>query len=397
MNSANSILLAAAVGAAALTVSAADDPAEDLRREGAETQAASRDSWLRLGTLERASKLIGSPVLDPAGGKLGRVKDLAVDIEGGRVLEIIVGTGGVLGVGEKLTGVPPELVSMHDKGGVTLNTDREKLLSAPGIDLDKWSEATEKASIESRQRHFGNGAARQLQSSVHYRSLADKTGPEVARRVERGSKLLGLPVTSTTGDKVGKVEDLVVDLAAAWVTEVVVSTGGFLGIGDELSAVPPSLFRFGVDHGTLVLQASKELVHSAPRFKPEEWPQHASPERVGEVYRAYGVKPYFDAGKAADNSQRNVRDRNQPTLTPLDQGNNEPDLKITTEIRQRVIREEGLTTMAKNIKIITVSGRVTLRGPVQTAREKERIEAIAHQVAGVGRVDSELEVASGAK
>ena len=48
--------------------------------------------------------------------------------------------------------------------------------------------------------------------------------------------------------------------------------------------------------------------------------------------------------------------------------------------------------MAKNIKIITVDGVVTLRGPVQNPQEKQSIETKARQIAGVDKIDNQLEV-----
>jgi hyperosmotically inducible protein len=54
-----------------------------------------------------------------------------------------------------------------------------------------------------------------------------------------------------------------------------------------------------------------------------------------------------------------------------------------------------MSTDAKNVKIITENGRVTLRGPVKSADEKSQIEKIASDVAGEGKVDSQLEVAVG--
>jgi hyperosmotically inducible periplasmic protein len=47
---------------------------------------------------------------------------------------------------------------------------------------------------------------------------------------------------------------------------------------------------------------------------------------------------------------------------------------------------------AKNIKIITASGQVTLRGPVKTAEEKARIDQLAKSAAGGAKIDNQLEV-----
>ena len=97
---------------------------------------------------------------------------------------------------------------------------------------------------------------------------------------------------------------------------------------------------------------------------------------------------------APDNSGRNVRDRDNQTKTPGDQSENEADRTITQNIRQAITADDSLSTNAKNVKIITNDGTVTLRGPVKSEKEKTDIEAKAKQVAGVKRVDNQLEIAS---
>jgi osmotically-inducible protein OsmY len=95
----------------------------------------------------------------------------------------------------------------------------------------------------------------------------------------------------------------------------------------------------------------------------------------------------------ADNSGQNVRDRNGTNLTSADQGNSESDRVITQNIRKMVVSgTNNFSVMAKNVKIITVNGKVTLRGPVNSDAEKTNIENIAKGVAGDGNVDDQLEV-----
>jgi osmotically-inducible protein OsmY len=95
-----------------------------------------------------------------------------------------------------------------------------------------------------------------------------------------------------------------------------------------------------------------------------------------------------------DNSGRNVRDRNDQNKTSGDQSENEGDRTITQNIRQAVTSDDSLSTNAKNVKIVTNDGIVTLRGPVKSENEKAQIESKAKEVAGVKRVDNQLEVAS---
>lgn len=107
------------------------------------------------------------------------------------------------------------------------------------------------------------------------------------------------------------------------------------------------------------------------------------PERAGVV-----------EGYAADNSGKNVRDRANAALTASDQSNTPADIAITQNIRQAVVADKDLSTNAHNVKIITANGIVTLRGPVKDAEEKANIGAKAQQVAGVTRVDNQIEIAT---
>ena len=91
-------------------------------------------------------------------------------------------------------------------------------------------------------------------------------------------------------------------------------------------------------------------------------------------------------------TRKNERDRSGETKTPGDQSNSPEDLKITQAIRQAVVKDESLTMTAKNVKIITAGGQVTLRGPVNTAEEKTKIEKLAKAAAGEAKVDNQLEV-----
>ena len=99
-----------------------------------------------------------------------------------------------------------------------------------------------------------------------------------------------------------------------------------------------------------------------------------------------------DAKKDADNSAKNERDRDSKTLTPGDQSGTPEDRKLTQSIRQAVMKDKSLTMTAKNVKIITANGKVTLRGPVNTAEEKTKINDLAKVAAGTVPVDNQLEV-----
>lgn len=107
-----------------------------------------------------------------------------------------------------------------------------------------------------------------------------------------------------------------------------------------------------------------------------------------------GVNSTPPMTKDADNTARNERDRNASTLTPIDQGNSEADVNTTAQIRKEIIAGKDMSMNAQNVKIITNSGKVTLRGPVNSDTEKRLIGEIADRVATAANVTNQLEVKS---
>jgi len=93
-----------------------------------------------------------------------------------------------------------------------------------------------------------------------------------------------------------------------------------------------------------------------------------------------------------DNTAVNERDRNRETKTPIDQNENQRDVNITADIRKAVLAEKDMSINARNVKIITADGKVTLRGPVNSDQEKEVIDDIARRLAGKDNVTNEIEV-----
>jgi hyperosmotically inducible periplasmic protein len=99
-----------------------------------------------------------------------------------------------------------------------------------------------------------------------------------------------------------------------------------------------------------------------------------------------------DKNVNADNTAKNERDRSGETQTSGDQSNSSADLKTTQAIRQALMKDPALSATAKNIKVITANGHVTLRGPVKTAQEKAKIDQLAKSAAGGAQIEDQLEV-----
>jgi hyperosmotically inducible periplasmic protein len=104
------------------------------------------------------------------------------------------------------------------------------------------------------------------------------------------------------------------------------------------------------------------------------------------------VRAQTPSPTAPDNSGINIRDRSNDAVTAGEQSNSRGDLKLTAKIRRAIVKDKSLSTMAHNVKIVSLNGAVTLRGPVKSDEEKATIEAKAQAIAGTDKVDNELEV-----
>lgn len=95
----------------------------------------------------------------------------------------------------------------------------------------------------------------------------------------------------------------------------------------------------------------------------------------------------------ADNTKVNERDRAKGAVTADQQKESESDRTITQNIRKSLMKDKSLSTYAHNVKIVSINGEVTLKGPVRSDNEKRIVAAKAVAVAGEGRVVNEITIA----
>ena len=100
-----------------------------------------------------ASTLMGNPVRNRPDEDLGRIEDLMLDLQTGRIAYAVLSFGGILGVGNKLFAVPWNALTLHSpKHAFILDVTKERLEQAPGFDKGHWPDV---ADAEARKRIFG--------------------------------------------------------------------------------------------------------------------------------------------------------------------------------------------------------------------------------------------------
>ncbi len=104
-------------------------------------------------------------------------------------------------------------------------------------------------------------------------------------RSHRVSKMIGSEVHNKAGEKVGDIRDLVLDDHGR-VVLAIISTGGFLGVGDRLHAVPWEALTLGTKDDR-ILDIDKARLKAAPGFTSKTWPNLGDDHWMADNRRYY--------------------------------------------------------------------------------------------------------------
>lgn len=273
------LLLPALVAGAALTFVTAAYPAERA---------------LKSGKVEKADQFIGRNIVNQQGDNIGKIEDLVVDLESGRILYALIGTGGLLGVGENVSAVPTRALNAAEgKNHLILDVDKDKLKNAPQFNRE-------------RARNLGDASfIREVYSYYNQPASFDASGR--FGNVHRVSDVLKMEVQNVSDEQIAKVHDLALDLSGHRLLYVILNPTRALDDSGSLYAVPPMVLTAG-DKGTLVANLDKNKIESAPKFKEANWQEITTPSYAANVYRFYGKRFYTDGGEAISPTGRDDDD-----------------------------------------------------------------------------------------
>lgn len=112
------------------------------------------------------------------------------------------------------------------------------------------------------------------------------------------------------GEKLGKIEDLMIDLNSGRIAYAVLSFGGFLGLGNKLFAIPWEFLcvdnrwnYHDIYQQRIVLNILKEKLEKAPGFDRNNWPREPDWAWLKEVFTYYGCQPYWAPPEEANKPQ----------------------------------------------------------------------------------------------
>jgi sporulation protein YlmC with PRC-barrel domain len=134
-----------------------------------------------------------------------------------------------------------------------------------------------------------SAAGARIQGSGAYENTSGP-GP----RLMTASTLEGDRVVNRQGEDLGEIDEIMLDVPRGRIAYAVMSSGGFLGMGDKLFAIPWSALILDTDNKCFVLDVDKQRLENAPGFDKDNWPNTADADFDARVHSYYGARPYWE-------------------------------------------------------------------------------------------------------
>jgi len=134
-------------------------------------------------------------------------------------------------------------------------------------------------------------SSQQSGTRIVQRQPGDRSGP--GPEVMAADTLQGDSVVNPQGDKLGTIEDIMLDVPGGRIAYAVLSFGGIMGMGEKLFAIPWSALTLDADNKCFVLDIPQEHLKNAPGFDKDQWPAMADESWASQLHTYYNKQPYW--------------------------------------------------------------------------------------------------------
>ena len=252
------------------------------------------DSKMAPSATADTRKLIGRNIKNADGDTIGEIKSIYINKDG-KVDSVMVSVGGFLGVGDREVRIAWSDLKITDNGEkVMVNMTKDELKAKPEYrykneswrgqvftDTGPWAaRPSDSARTTDAPRPASDQLAQTTKPPADRATDKPSERPNVAATTSTGdfnaagemsgNALIGATVRNENREAVGKIEDVYVD-SSGGIKTVVVSVGGFLGVGAKDVAVKWSDLKFSRDDRSIVIMTSwtKESLKAMPDYKYE--------------------------------------------------------------------------------------------------------------------------------
>ncbi len=192
----------------------------------------------------QVSEILGAEFTMPRSDKSGEIKDVMIDLKSGEVAYVVFSRDDEMYAGEF------KALERGPDGELKM---KKRLTHCRGIDenADKWP-----SSLNDHGGQYGNSNDHEANAEGHVRS----------RNVVRASELIGQDIENWSGEELGSLSDVVMTPGRSSSAYGILSSGGFLGMGEDLYAVSLDSIRTHADD-RLVMAADVEDFEEARQLR----------------------------------------------------------------------------------------------------------------------------------
>ncbi len=346
-------LLVATMAVAAPYAGAADKPSN-------QNQQAVKAAVNAQGKSARA--FIGQDVVDRSGNRLGELNDIVVNTKTGKAVLATIGSGGVLGVGERVRAVPFSKLSQRADNELQLDVDNAKWSSAPQLNREELS-----ALNDQRGREIFN----------HY-------GAEWKKDMAGGNALAFATHLSgkdlmNGSEEVGDVEDVIVNMNNQRASLLIDPNDNFTGSNEKFVVSLNKVSGFGQGREELMTQLSRNDFERATPADRGYW--DTAPDTY--VYRwSAWVYPYaapVAATTPGGQMRRGINDQKDSVAM----------------IKEALRNDTSLQRAADKVEVRKEGDQVILTGTVPSRDMKDKIEDKAEKLSQGLDVENRLRIATG--
>ena len=123
--------------------------------------------------------------------------------------------------------------------------------------------------------------------------VTGEVASEETRALISANKVEGTTVKNTAGEKLGSIEEIMIDKRSGKVAYAVMSFGGFLGIGDRHHPLPWGVLKYDTNLEGYVVNLDKRVLEKAPTYGSDERVDLADESYGKKIHYYYNVPPYW--------------------------------------------------------------------------------------------------------
>ena len=300
-------------------------------QQGAQTTGEQREmrqgmAQQHLQGVQEARQIAGKTVKDQQGEELGKVEALLIG-QDQRSAYLIVSAED-----DKMYPIPTSALQRgQEEGEYQVNITKQQLQQAPSFQKDNWPNITEQQVHGYYEQQSKAGAEQQQQPRAgavqqqpgDQQRAAMRTGEQKAavQQIIDTGDLEGRDVVDAQGKKIGTIDAVIIGKSGE-LEYVILSYGGFLGIGEKLVPIPWQALQPAAEEDSYMVNINKEAIENAPRYgRGADQPGFQNAEYKQQVH-SYYMKPLIGGGEGSavrpGTQQQPTQEREKPR-TPQNQ------------------------------------------------------------------------------